>query len=79
VTSDQDRCVLYNLCERLGTVDVACSKAALSKLDALESARRKYGNDAYLVRLELIENDLDRLKACMSTLLLLMTQQKISQ
>jgi hypothetical protein len=65
-------CPLSPLCERLGTIKPECARASMPRFTALESARRKYNGDLQLARLDLIEEDIDRLRACVMTVLKLL-------
>jgi hypothetical protein len=71
-------CPLSSLCERLGTSISSCNKAAVPKYVSLEEARHKYGGDAELARLSMIEEDVDRLRACMTTVLKLLARLSLS-
>jgi hypothetical protein len=65
-------CQLLDLCERLGTSIDLCAKAATPKYTRLDEAKRKYGGDATLVRLVTLEEDVDRLRACVTTIIKLL-------
>ncbi len=71
-------CPLASLCERLGTSISSCGKATVPKNISLEAARRKYGGDAELARISMIEEDIDRLRACMATVLKLLARLSLS-
>jgi hypothetical protein len=71
--NDEEKCSFYNLCERLGTNMSACSNAAAPKHKVMEQMRHTYNGDAQLIRLALIEQDIDRLRACMTSVLKLLT------
>jgi hypothetical protein len=70
---DAENCPLNALCERLGTKIDSCSRAAIPKYKTLEQMRHTYGGDAQLARLALIEEDIDRLRACTTSILKLLT------
>jgi len=66
-------CALLELCERLGTSIDLCAKAATPKYIRLDQAKHHYGGDATLVRLVTLEEDVDRLRACMTTIIKLLS------
>jgi hypothetical protein len=69
---DEGKCAFSNLCERLGTNITACSTAATPKYKVLEQMRHTYNGDTQLARLALIEQDVDRLRACMTSIIKLL-------
>ena len=71
--NEAENCPLNTLCERLGTRIDSCARASIPKYKTLEQMRHTYGGDAQLARLALIEEDIDRLRACTSSILKLLT------
>jgi hypothetical protein len=65
-------CQFFGICERLGTKISACATAAVPKNLALEEANHRYRGDAQLARISLIEEDVDRLRACVATIIKLL-------
>jgi hypothetical protein len=65
-------CPLFDLCDRLGTKIDLCAKAGTAKYTRLDEAKHRYGGDATLTRLVLIEEDVDRLRACVTTIIKLL-------
>ena len=66
-------CPLFDLCDRLGTRMDLCDKAGTPKYARLDEAKHRYGGDATLTRLVLLEEDVDRLRACMTTIIKLLS------
>jgi hypothetical protein len=66
-------CSMFDLCARLGTNIDLCEKAGTMKIKRLEDAKRRYGGDATLARLVLLEEDVDRLRACTATIIKLLS------
>lgn len=69
---EENNCPLTTLCERLGTLKAECANAGIPKHTALESARRKYNGDVTMARLEVMEDDISRIRACVMTVLKLL-------
>ncbi|HSW58600.1 MAG TPA: hypothetical protein VLH15_09370, partial [Dehalococcoidales bacterium] len=72
VDNGEGNCALKSLCERLGTSVALCSSAAAPKHKILEQMRHTYNGDAQLIRMSLIEQDIDRLRACVNTVIKLL-------
>jgi ferredoxin len=71
--NDEGACQFKNLCERLGTCIESCSTAAVSKYKVLEQMRHTYNGDVQLARIALIEQDIDRVRACLTTVIKLLS------
>jgi hypothetical protein len=65
-------CQFFELCDRLGTKIDLCTKAGTPKYIRLDEARHRYSGDAQLTRLAVIEEDVDRLRACVTTIIKLL-------
>ena len=70
--SGEGNCALSNLCERLGTSIASCSTAATPKYKILEQMRHTYNGDVELARMALMEQDIDRLRACVTSVIKLL-------
>jgi hypothetical protein len=75
----EGNCAFSTLCERLGTNIASCSSAATPKYKVLEQLRHTYNGDAQLARMALIEQDIDRLRACVTSVIKLIANDKLRQ